>query len=148
MGRLGGRVGPIVAELSELANFALAGAIRRSPHHPEAIARTAPAAQAALKQFEQLPVWVVVRLCTDIESMVQYWNQIDADVEVDMDVLDDVTGEAAEITVAPLSHSHAHTRFPDHRATGRHAAIPEHTRAVYMPPTCARTFALPRFPTA
>jgi len=50
-----------------------------------------------LKTFEGLPVWVVIRLCTDNKSVVDYWNSVDADVEVDMDVLDDLEGEAKEV---------------------------------------------------
>jgi len=52
---------------------------------------------AALRPLRDLPAWVVIRLCTDDDRVVQYWNQIDEDLELDMDVLDDLAGEAAEV---------------------------------------------------
>ena len=50
-----------------------------------------------MRQLEKLPVWVVVRLCTDEDKMVNYWNNVDCEVELNMDVIDDHLGEAKEI---------------------------------------------------
>ncbi len=51
----------------------------------------------ALKPLRQLPVQLVIRLCTDNETIVDYWNKIDEQVEIDIDVLDDLRGEAEQI---------------------------------------------------
>lgn len=50
-----------------------------------------------LKPMEQLPVQIVIRLCTDDESIVNYWNGIDTHLDAEIDVLDDLHGEAIEV---------------------------------------------------
>jgi hypothetical protein len=41
----------------------------------------------------------VIRLCTDESRIVDYWNNIDAELEINMDVLDDFESEAKECYV-------------------------------------------------
>lgn len=51
----------------------------------------------ALRDLEGLPVWVVIRLCTDDDKVVSFWNDIDSILELDVDVLDDFIAEAKEV---------------------------------------------------
>jgi hypothetical protein len=46
----------------------------------------------------ELPVQLVIRLCTDEESTVQFYNKIDDELELPLDILDDFASEAKEIT--------------------------------------------------
>merc|ERR1712070_380203 len=41
---------------------------------------------------------LVIRLCTDEESIVQFYNKIDDELELPLDILDDFGSEAKEIT--------------------------------------------------
>lgn len=51
----------------------------------------------ALAPLAHLPAVVVVRLCTDNDRVTSYWNNIDQDLELDLDVLDDLAGEGKEV---------------------------------------------------
>ena len=51
----------------------------------------------ALAALKHLPVWVVLRLCTGEDKVVNYWNGIDSQLELDMDILDDLVAEGQEI---------------------------------------------------
>ena len=53
----------------------------------------------AMSPLKALPVWVVVRLCTNDDKVVRYWNDIDSQLELDMDVLDDYGMVMSEICV-------------------------------------------------
>ncbi len=55
---------------------------------------------AALKPLENLPAILVLRLCTNDERLLNYWNTVDSNLEVDVDVLDDLCSEADEAQTA------------------------------------------------
>jgi len=44
-----------------------------------------------------LPVHLVVRLCTDEDAVVDFYNSIDEEVELQLEVIDDMQSEAKEI---------------------------------------------------
>ena len=51
----------------------------------------------AIKPLTKLPVSIIVRLCTDEQSVVDYWNKIEKDFELTLEVIDDYQTEAKEI---------------------------------------------------
>lgn len=64
-----------------------------------------------MRCLKNLPVWVVIRLCTNDNNMTQYWNGVDSEVELNMDVIDDPLGEAKEI------HKYVHCYTTPHHST-------------------------------
>jgi len=67
----------------------------------------------AIRELEGLPVWVVIRLCTEDDTIVDFYNDLDAQLEMSIEVLDDFAGEAHEV------HQHNHWlnySLPLHRA--------------------------------
>lgn len=60
----------------------------------------------------ELSVFMVIRLTTDDDSVVDYYNQVDAELELPLEVIDDMKSEAREIqsqgnswlTYSPLLH--------------------------------------------
>merc|ERR1739845_81573 len=44
-----------------------------------------------------LPVQLVIRLCTDDDETIKFYNEIDEELELPLDILDDMVSEAQEL---------------------------------------------------
>ena len=80
----------------------IAGQLRENDHKVSVIICTDGESSdgdiaAALRPLYHLPVWVVVRLCTDEENITMYWNHVDSQIEVGLEILDDLVSEAEEV---------------------------------------------------
>eukprot|EP00934_Nitzschia_sp_Nitz4_P005937 Nitzschia sp. Nitz4//scaffold14_size191712//130833//131996//NITZ4_001739-RA/size191712-snap-gene-0.138-mRNA-1//1//CDS//3329536975//5927//frame0 len=51
----------------------------------------------ALRGLEGLPIWVVIRLCTDEDQVTRFYNELDEIVDLQLEVLDDFLGECREV---------------------------------------------------
>jgi len=52
----------------------------------------------ALRGLEGLPIWLVIRLCTDEDDVTDFYNKLDGKLELSLEVLDDFMGEAKEVS--------------------------------------------------
>lgn len=52
---------------------------------------------SALKSLEGLPIWLVIRLCTDEVKVTKFYNELDGKLDLSLEVLDDFLGEAEEV---------------------------------------------------
>lgn len=51
----------------------------------------------ALKPLQDLPVWLVIRLHTTNDAILQFWREVDCQLELDLDVISDVVIESQEV---------------------------------------------------
>lgn len=51
----------------------------------------------AMRSLEGLPVWITIRLCTDDDNIVEFYNDLDSQLELSVEVLDDYIQEAREV---------------------------------------------------
>jgi hypothetical protein len=51
----------------------------------------------SLRELQKLPVWLVIRMCTNDDSVTNYYNDLDKMLELPLEVMDDFFGEAAGV---------------------------------------------------
>jgi hypothetical protein len=51
-----------------------------------------------LRSLQGYPVWLVVRLCTDDEETCRFYNSLDGELELPLEVLDDFVAESKEVS--------------------------------------------------
>ena len=52
----------------------------------------------ALAPLHSLPCQVVIRLCTNDDNISNYWENVDKNLELRLDIIDDLVGEAQEVS--------------------------------------------------
>lgn len=66
----------------------------------------------ALRQLEDLPIWILIRLCTNDENVTEFYNNLDSQKELSIEVLDDFSNEAE---VVHILNPWLNYGFPLHR---------------------------------
>lgn len=51
-----------------------------------------------MRSLEGLPIWLVIRLCTDEDDVTKFYNDLDGMLELSLEVLDDFNGESQEVS--------------------------------------------------
>jgi hypothetical protein len=54
---------------------------------------------SSLRALEGLPVWIVIRLCTDEDNVTEFYNNLDGMLDLSLEVLDDYIGECGEVQI-------------------------------------------------
>ena len=52
----------------------------------------------AMRPLHLLPCQVTIRLCTNDDNVTSYWENVDKNLELRLDIIDDLVGEAKEVT--------------------------------------------------
>ncbi len=65
-------------------------------------------------------MFVVIRLCTNEKAVLKYWDDIDGQLELDIDVLDDLIGEGEQvINIHTYIHTSIYTYFHTYKPTSQ-----------------------------
>lgn len=95
---------PLCRHLNEIADkiHAAEGMLRASAQKAAVIVFTDGESSdgdvaTAMRRLQTLPCFVIIRLCTDEDRIEEYWNNVDKQLEMELEVVDDLSGEATEI---------------------------------------------------